>query len=139
QRHNPRPDPARDSKGDRRRRRLRRARRSGAQGHREDPRPVRLRRPRADRSDPRHSRALVHPEDITVAGIALLARLDPDGSLPDERDRTARRSLRVGPQGADLMSSLRGDLHPTTRAKLDAILAKWARPGMNNPDDPDSP
>ncbi|MEE2031480.1 HNH endonuclease signature motif containing protein [Rhodococcus chondri] len=79
------------------------------------------------------------PEDITTAGIALLARLDPDGALPDERDRKARRSLRVGPQGADLMSSLRGDLHPATRAKLEAILAKWARPGMNNPDDPDSP
>jgi hypothetical protein len=79
------------------------------------------------------------PDDITTAGIDLLARLDPDGVLPDERDRAARRSLRLPPQDAGLMSALRGDLHPTTRAKLDAIAAKWARPGMNNPDDPDSP
>src|SRR5690606_37952602 len=40
-----RPDPARDSTGDRRRRRLRRARGGGAQSDREDPGPVRLRRP----------------------------------------------------------------------------------------------
>jgi len=79
------------------------------------------------------------PDDITTAGIDLLARLDPDGNPSDDRDRKARRSLRLAPQSADLMSRLHGDLHPATRAKLDAILATWARPGMNNPDDPDSP
>ncbi len=79
------------------------------------------------------------PDDITTAGIDLLARLDPDGNPPDDHDRKTRRSLRLAPQSADLMSHLRGDLHPATRAKLDTILATWARPGMNNPDDPDSP
>ena len=37
------------------------------------------------------------------------------------------------------MSTLTGCLTPTARAMLDAVLAKWARPGMNNPTDPDSP
>ena len=37
------------------------------------------------------------------------------------------------------MSPLSGHLTPATRAMLEAVLAKWARPGMYNPDDPQSP
>ena len=37
------------------------------------------------------------------------------------------------------MSKICGELDPTARALLDPILAKWARPGINNPDDPESP
>ncbi|AHK30152.1 hypothetical protein Pd630_LPD02929 [Rhodococcus opacus PD630] len=37
------------------------------------------------------------------------------------------------------MSTISGELDPTARALLDPVLAKWARPGMNNPDDPESP
>ena len=37
------------------------------------------------------------------------------------------------------MSKISGELDPTARALLDPVLAKWARPGMNNPDDPESP
>ncbi len=33
------------------------------------------------------------------------------------------------------MSEIRGRLDPETRAALDAVLAKWAAPGMCNPDD----
>lgn len=79
------------------------------------------------------------PEDILDAGHRLLAQLDPDGSLTDDRDRRRRRSVYLRGQGADLMSRFSGELDPTARAMFDVILAKWSRPGMNNPADPDSP
>lgn len=37
------------------------------------------------------------------------------------------------------MTPISGLLDPQTRALLDPVLAKLARPGMNNPDDPESP
>lgn len=76
------------------------------------------------------------PEDVQKAGDRLLAYLDPDGKLTDDHDRARRRALRIGPQGADLMSPISGCIDPTLRALLDALFAKHARPGMNNPDDP---
>ncbi|SEL70223.1 HNH endonuclease [Rhodococcus maanshanensis] len=79
------------------------------------------------------------PEDVTKVGIHLLAHLHPDGSVPDERERKRRRGLRLGKQGADLMTPVSGLLDPETRALLEPVLAKLARPGMNNPDDPESP
>ncbi|GAB39336.1 HNH endonuclease signature motif containing protein, partial [Gordonia sputi] len=42
-------------------------------------------------------------------------------------------------QNAQLMSRLTADLDPIARARLDTVLDSWAKPGMNNPDDPDSP
>ncbi|MFC7448475.1 HNH endonuclease signature motif containing protein [Rhodococcus daqingensis] len=79
------------------------------------------------------------PEDVTKIGIHLLAHLNPDGDLPDERERRRRRGIRIGKQGADLMTPISGMLDPELRALLDPVLAKLARPGMNNPDDPESP
>lgn len=79
------------------------------------------------------------PEDVTRIGIHLLAHLNPDGDLPDERDRKRRRGIRLGQQGTDLMTPISGLLDPEARALLEPVLAKLARPGMNNPDDPDSP
>ncbi|OBC11341.1 hypothetical protein A5786_03885 [Gordonia sp. 852002-50816_SCH5313054-a] len=37
------------------------------------------------------------------------------------------------------MSRLTADLDPIARARLDTVLDAWAKPGMNNPDDPGSP
>ncbi|MFC9550997.1 DUF222 domain-containing protein [Rhodococcus sp. NPDC056960] len=79
------------------------------------------------------------PEDVENAGHRLLAHLDPDGNLGDDRDRSRRRGVSLGRQDSGLMSKISGELDPTARALLDPILAKWARPGMNNPDDPQSP
>ncbi|KAA0022298.1 HNH endonuclease signature motif containing protein [Antrihabitans cavernicola] len=76
------------------------------------------------------------PEDVRKAGDRLLSYLDPDGKLTDDRDRQRRRAFRIGPQGPDLMSPVSGCIDPTLRALLDALLAKHAKPGMNNPDDP---
>ncbi|MFZ2174519.1 MAG: DUF222 domain-containing protein [Rhodococcus sp. (in: high G+C Gram-positive bacteria)] len=79
------------------------------------------------------------PEDVDRAGHELLAWLNPDGNLGDDRDRARRRGVTLGRQDTELMSTISGELDPITRALLDPILAKWARPGMNNPNDPDSP
>ncbi|MDG3016132.1 HNH endonuclease signature motif containing protein [Speluncibacter jeojiensis] len=79
------------------------------------------------------------PEDVTKAGIHLLAHLNPDGDVPEERERKRRRGIRIGKQGADLLTPMSGMLDPELRALLDPVLAKLARPGMNNPDDPESP
>ena len=79
------------------------------------------------------------PEDVEAAGHRLLAYLNPDGNLGDDRDRTRRRGISIGRQDTELMSRISGELDPVARALLDPILAKWARPGMNNPDDPESP
>jgi hypothetical protein len=62
--------------------------------------------------------------------------LNPDGNFSDD-DRARRRGLTLGPQGPDGMSRLSGWLNPELRAGLDAVLAKWAAPGMCNPADND--
>jgi hypothetical protein len=62
--------------------------------------------------------------------------LNPDGNFSDA-DRARRRGITLGPQGPDGMSRLSGWLNPELRAGLDAVLAKWAAPGMCNPGDED--
>ncbi|MGZ8179268.1 DUF222 domain-containing protein [Williamsia sp. SKLECPSW1] len=79
------------------------------------------------------------PKEIHRAGARLLSHLDPDGAEPSDRDRARQRSLSLGVQGSDLMSRLGGKLDPTTRALFEVMLSKWAKPGMNNPDDEHSP
>ena len=64
------------------------------------------------------------PEDVDRVGDRILAHLDPDGTLPDERDRTRRRGLTLTRQDRAGMSTLTGCLTPTARAMLDAVLAK---------------
>ncbi|GED99099.1 HNH endonuclease signature motif containing protein [Gordonia crocea] len=77
------------------------------------------------------------PWELRRAGITLLEYLDPDGTLADDRDRRNQRRLSLSPQNRIHMSALTADLTPSARAKLDLILASWAAPGMNNPDDTD--
>ncbi|WP_052689048.1 HNH endonuclease signature motif containing protein [Williamsia herbipolensis] len=79
------------------------------------------------------------PKEITAAGVRILAHLDPDGQLTDDRDRARNRNLNLGCQDSQLMSKLTATLDPITRALFDVVLAKWAAPGMNNPDDDRSP
>ncbi|MCZ4555246.1 DUF222 domain-containing protein [Rhodococcus maanshanensis] len=79
------------------------------------------------------------PEDVEKAGHELLAHLNPDGNLTDDKDRKRLRGIRLGRQDQNLTTPISGHLDPQARALLDPILAKWARPGMNNPDDPESP
>ncbi|MGV9709421.1 DUF222 domain-containing protein [Gordonia sp. NPDC003424] len=79
------------------------------------------------------------PKELTELGARLLAHLDPDGTLTDDKDRARRRSLYLSRQDAQLMSKLEGMLDPVTRAMLDTVLAAWAAPGMNDPADDASP
>ena len=76
----------------------------------------------------------LRPEELRAAADRLAAYLDQDGELSDN-DRARRRYLTIGKQDRDGMSEIRGRLDPETRAALDAVLAKWAAPGMCNPDD----
>ncbi|WP_342663103.1 DUF222 domain-containing protein [Gordonia shandongensis] len=79
------------------------------------------------------------PAGVRTAGVRLLAHLDPDGQLTDDRDRRRLRGLALMPQDRQLMSALRTRLTPGLRADLEIMLQSWAAPGMNNPDDPASP
>ncbi|PVY29048.1 uncharacterized protein DUF222 [Williamsia muralis] len=81
----------------------------------------------------------MNPTDLIQCGREVLARVDPDGALTDEQDRKRNRGLSVGDQGADLMAKITGTLDPQTLALFKTVLDVWAAPGMNNPDDPDSP
>ncbi|MFE3444446.1 DUF222 domain-containing protein [Nocardia sp. NPDC059180] len=79
------------------------------------------------------------PDDIGKVGDKILAYLDPDGCLTTDNDRARMRGIIIGRQRPDGMSPIRGDIDPVLRALLDPLLAKYARPGMCNPDDPTSP
>ena len=72
------------------------------------------------------------PAFVAVVGRALDAKLNPDGVF-DERDRQARRDVRMGPQGSDGMSMISGWLTPEARAYVEAISAA-VRPGHHVPD-----
>ncbi|RDI54248.1 HNH endonuclease signature motif containing protein [Nocardia mexicana] len=79
------------------------------------------------------------PDDIGKIGERILAHLDPDGRLTTDNDRARMRGLTVGRQRPDGMSPIRGEIDPVLRALLDPLLAKYARPGVCNPEDPESP
>ena len=74
------------------------------------------------------------PEALRKAADRLAALVNPDGVFSDV-DRARKRFLRIGRQQADGLSEINGLLDPECRATLDAVLAKWAAPGMCNPDD----
>ena len=79
------------------------------------------------------------PDQITDAGARLLGYLDPDGTLTDDTDRQRRRNLYLNRQRADGTAKMAGTLTPELLARVSMFLAVWAKPGMNNPNDPESP
>ncbi|WP_326310609.1 HNH endonuclease signature motif containing protein [Nocardia sp. CDC153] len=79
------------------------------------------------------------PDALPKAGEHLLAYLDPDGKRSSEEDRARMRGVSLGAQRADGMRPISGLITPALSAVLDPYLAKAARPGMCNPDDPQSP
>ena len=74
------------------------------------------------------------PDELRQAADRLALLIDEDGQPPNDADRARKRFLTIGRQGRDGMSEIRGRLDPEARATLDAVLAKWASPGMCNPD-----
>ncbi|MET4432306.1 HNH endonuclease signature motif containing protein [Mycolicibacterium sp. 624] len=77
----------------------------------------------------------VGPKQLKDNAERTIFLLDQDGPEPDDTERTRRRGLSVGPQQSDGMTAIRGNLTPEAWAIYEAIFAKWAGPGMCNPDD----
>jgi Domain of unknown function (DUF222) len=78
----------------------------------------------------------VGPKELQKTAQRRLFLLDQDGPEPDDTERARKRGVSVGGQGRDQMSALSGHLSPEARATWEAIFAKYAAPGMCNPDDP---
>lgn len=74
------------------------------------------------------------PDELRALAEKLADCLNPDGNFTDE-DRARVRGITIGRQDADGMSAIKGLLDPPLRAALDAVLSKWAAPGMCNPED----
>ncbi|MGB3473490.1 MAG: HNH endonuclease signature motif containing protein [Mycobacterium sp.] len=75
------------------------------------------------------------PDELAKLAQRLADYLHPDGNYTEDQ-RAKRRGVVLGPQDRDGMTSIKGHLDPQARATLDAVLARWAAPGMCNPNDP---
>ncbi|MFH5227445.1 HNH endonuclease signature motif containing protein [Antrihabitans spumae] len=80
---------------------------------------------------------ILRPDQLRRAGNRILAYLNPDGDAP-EVDRERKRSFTLGKQGTDLMTKGSFCVDPELRAYLEALFAKYAKPGVGNPADTDS-
>lgn len=76
------------------------------------------------------------PEHLQVAADRLQILLDPDGSLGDDKDPVAKCFFRLGKQDADGLSKGSFVVDSEFRAYLEAVLAKLAKPGNCNADEP---
>ena len=74
------------------------------------------------------------PHQVATYARELMALLHPDGDYTDD-ERARKRGLILGPQQYDGMSRLSGLITPELRAFLEALWAKLAAPGANNPED----
>ena len=74
------------------------------------------------------------PDELQRFADWYAAALNPDGTFT-YADRARKRGISIGLQDRDGMSAIKGWLDPELRAGLDAVLAKWAAPGMCNPGD----
>ena len=77
----------------------------------------------------------LRPDQLEKVADRLALALNPDGKFSDE-DRARKRGFTwCGGQGADGMSTAKLVATPELRSMIDAWLAKFAAPGMCNPDD----
>ncbi|MGV9410084.1 DUF222 domain-containing protein [Nocardia sp. NPDC003693] len=81
----------------------------------------------------------VDPKGVTKLGVRLLAHIDPDGRLIEGRDQQRVRGIKIGHQRIDGMYPISGFLTPQLGAVMIPMFEKFGRPGMCNPDDPESP
>lgn len=77
----------------------------------------------------------IGPKELKDAANRTLFLLDQDGPEPDDTERARRRGVTIGPQQRGGNTAINGNLSPEARAIYEAIWAKWAAPGMCNPDD----
>ncbi|WP_372510987.1 HNH endonuclease signature motif containing protein [Mycolicibacterium aurum] len=80
------------------------------------------------------------PDNLDAAARRLVACIDQDGAAPEERERerAAKRGVRIGKQQPDGTASISGWMTPETVAIWEALLAKEAAPGHNMPADENS-
>ncbi|MGV0723285.1 13E12 repeat family protein [Mycolicibacterium elephantis] len=79
----------------------------------------------------------VGPKELTDTAELTLFLLDQDGPEPTDVERARKRGVKKSAQGSDGMVELRAMLTPEAWAVWEAIFAKYAAPGMCNPDDPE--
>ena len=77
----------------------------------------------------------MRPEMVEAGARRILAHLNPDGSLDDDRDRSAKTGFWMGQQDSDGLTRGKFCLDAVTRTLLEAFFAKFAKPGMLNPAD----
>jgi hypothetical protein len=77
---------------------------------------------------------VLRPDQLRQVADKLAALVNPDGTFTD-LDRARRRSFTMGRQGPDLMSTCTLVADPELRAYLESVFAKYAKPGMCNPED----
>ncbi|WP_433662852.1 HNH endonuclease signature motif containing protein [Nocardia sp. CA-128927] len=80
-----------------------------------------------------HARVL-RPDQLKKVADRLDAILNPDGVFSPS-DRARRRNFTMGRQGPDLMSKCTLVADPELRTYLEAVFAKYAKPGVCNPED----
>ncbi|WP_131810938.1 HNH endonuclease signature motif containing protein, partial [Mycolicibacterium monacense] len=77
------------------------------------------------------------PKELKDAADLTLFLLDQDGPEPDDTERARKRGVSRSKQRPDGMVDLSGHLTPEAWAVWEVIFAKYAAPGMCNPDDPE--
>lgn len=77
----------------------------------------------------------LRPDQLAIVADRLAVQLNPDGTFSDEYRAAQRGFLWCGRQRPDGMSVGRLVATPELRAALEALFAKFAAPGMCNPDD----
>ncbi|WP_197373054.1 HNH endonuclease signature motif containing protein [Mycolicibacterium baixiangningiae] len=79
----------------------------------------------------------VGPKELKDAADLTLFLLDQDGPEPDDTEGARKRSVTKHQQRDDAMVDLSATLTPEAWAVWEVIFAKYAAPGMCNPDDPE--
>uniref|UniRef100_UPI0011DD2878 DUF222 domain-containing protein n=1 Tax=Tomitella biformata TaxID=630403 RepID=UPI0011DD2878 len=79
----------------------------------------------------------LRPDQLEAAARRLMGHLNPDGSLDDERERRKEVGFWMGPQGPDGLTRGTFCFDARLRAMFEAFFAKFAKPGMCNPEDED--
>lgn len=77
----------------------------------------------------------VGPKELRETAELMLFLLDQDGPEPDDTECARKRGVTVAQQGRDAMTSVTANLNPEAKAVWEVLFAKFAAPGMCNPDD----
>ncbi|WP_236735300.1 DUF222 domain-containing protein, partial [Mycolicibacterium peregrinum] len=77
----------------------------------------------------------VGPKELKDTAELRLFLLDQDGPEPDDAERARTRGVNMSKQSRDGMTALTANLTPEAAAVWEVLFAKFAAPGMCNPDD----